>query len=156
MIFLILKASFFSSVFLSKKLISRSFGFLFLMAKAKKKGRCVSNSISYMRPLAPSQGSISSTCLLAAFTWANPNSKKRQSSHSVEKKLTNSLCCCTSAELHFMLCSQVWWNWHHQHHCTAQQEMYNKCYSKKNTGRRLKNSWDFEDKSENDTDIKIS
>ena len=29
---------------------------------------------------------------------------------SVEKKLTDLLCCCTSTNLHFTLCAQVWWN----------------------------------------------
>ena len=55
-------------------------------------------------------GSISSTCLRAAFMHADPKAQK--DSQVISKtKLTDLMCCCTSADLHFKLCTQVLWNW---------------------------------------------
>ena len=45
--------------------------------------------------------------LHAAFTFADPKSKKKTVKSSVEKILTDLLCCCTSAYLHVMMCAQV-------------------------------------------------
>ena len=44
------------------------------------------------------------------YTHRSQRHKKTVTSSEV-KKLTVLLCCCTSVELHFMMCTLVWWNW---------------------------------------------
>ena len=53
--------------------------------------------------------------LTSSFYACRSQKRKKTVKSSAEKKLTNLLCYCISADLHFMLCAQVWWNWPGQH-----------------------------------------
>ena len=48
--------------------------------------------------------------LTSNFYLRRLQKRKKTVKSSVEKKLTYLLCCCTSADLRFTLCTQVWWN----------------------------------------------
>ena len=49
--------------------------------------------------------------LTCSFYMCRFQKCKTRVKSSVEKKLTDLLCCCTAADLRFTQCAQVWWNW---------------------------------------------
>ena len=49
--------------------------------------------------------------LMCSFYMHRSQKHKKKVKSSVEKKITNLLCCGTSADLRFPMCAQVWWNW---------------------------------------------